>query len=377
MKPPVIWPFVPPVTGANGIASAVNSNLFDPSGNFFSRPRSNSAAKRMRVSDGEQSPYDITRDYPPLTAPPPLTLDVAGVRALMVDASSKVTAVKTALDDPTVSELNRTVASLNLSLFSVIEALIEKIIIPSAQSPSIGINLAPPPTPPKPAPGKKELHDAFALADRTAILFDIDLGPSSSGNRPGLSRSLAAGIRASALAAAESDGKDMAEAVRVAGDALSCASDVSFLGQASRPYKNNRDEKDPKNGSYHTMPVKLLFDDRQQRIYFEQTMRDSCKLRASISLPPFLLKEKTAFDKALREKYPDFMIMVRPDPVRAVLTAVKKRDFSGRWVPCGDIWDVPPSAVFAGRDDPAAGRLRETPEVGAVDPSGESPSMEC
>jgi hypothetical protein len=66
----------------------------------------------------------------------------------MVDASSKVTAVKTALDDPSVSEVNRSVASLNLSLFSVIEALIEKIIIPSAQSPSVGMNLSPPPPPP-------------------------------------------------------------------------------------------------------------------------------------------------------------------------------------------------------------------------------------
>jgi hypothetical protein len=290
----------------------------------------------------------------------------------MVDASSKVAAVKTALDDPSVSEVNRSVASLNLSLFSVIEALIEKIIIPSAQSPAVGMNLSPPAPPPKPAPGKRELDEAFALADRSAILFDLDLGPSSSGNRPGLSRSLAAGIRAAALATAESEGKDMAEAVRIAGDALSCASDVTFLGQASRPYKNNRDEKDPKNNTYHTMPVKLLFEDRQQRIYFEQTMRSTCKLRASISLPPFLQKEKTAFDKLLREKYPDFMIMVRPDPSRAVLTAVKKQDRSGKWLPCPDIWDIPPGAVFAGRDDPASGRLRYIPEAEETDPSGES-----
>ncbi len=65
MKPPVIWPFVSLVTGANGIASAVNSNLFDPSGNFSSRPQSNSTAKRMCVSDGKQSPFDITCDFPP------------------------------------------------------------------------------------------------------------------------------------------------------------------------------------------------------------------------------------------------------------------------------------------------------------------------
>jgi hypothetical protein len=87
--------------------------------------------------------------FPLSLRPPPLTLDVAGVRALMVDASSKVTAVKTALDDPSVSEVNRSVASRNLSLFSVIEALIEKIIIPSAQSPSVGMNLSPPPPPPQ------------------------------------------------------------------------------------------------------------------------------------------------------------------------------------------------------------------------------------
>jgi hypothetical protein len=33
--------------------------------------------------------------------------------------------------------------------------------------------------------------------------------------------------------------------------------------------------------------------------------------------------------------------------------------------------------VFAGRDDPAAGRLRDAPEVAVeVDPSGETVSME-
>jgi hypothetical protein len=370
MKPPVIWPFVPPVTGSNGIASAVNSNRYDPSGNFSSRPRSNSAAKRMRVSDGEQSPYDLTRDYPPLTAPPPLTFDIAGVRSLMVDASSKVKAVQEAMKDSSVSEANKSIGLLNLSLFSVLEALIEKVIIPSASNPNSGIALSvPPPAPPKPAAGSRELREAFAAADRTAILFDLDLGGESVGNRHSLSRSLAAGIRAAALTAAEADGKDMAEAVRRAGDALSCASDVVFLGQASRPYKNNRDENDPKNNTFHTMPVKLEFEDRQQRIYFEQSMRSCCKLRASISLPPFLQKERTAFDAAMRELYPGYMIMVRPDASRCVLTAVRKKDQSGtKWTPCPEIWTIPPRAVFADRDAPACGEFQRIPESTTVEP---------
>jgi hypothetical protein len=157
----------------------------------------------------------------------------------------------------------------------------------------------------------------------------------------------------------------MAEAVRRAGDALSCACDVAFLGQASRPYKNNRNSDDPKIGSYHTMPVKLEFEDRQQRIYFEQRMRENCKLRASVSFPPFMQKEKVAFDKAMRELYPDYMIMVRPDPAKCVLTAVRKKDKAGKWTPCPEHWTIPPRAVFADRDDAACGTI-----VGAHSESG-------
>jgi hypothetical protein len=313
-----------------------------------------------------------------------LTFDIAGVRSLMVEASSKVKDVKEAMTAPDISETNKTIASLNLSLFSVLEALIEKVIIPSASNPASGIALAvPPPAPPKPAAGAKELREAFAVADRTAILFDLNLGGESVGNRQCLSRSLAAGIRAAALSTAESEGKDMAESVRRAGDALSCASDVVFLGQASRPYKNNRDENDPKNSTFHTMPVKLEFEDRQQRVYFEQSMRSCCKLRASISLPPFLQKERTAFDSAMRQLYPGYMIMVRPDAARCVLTAVRKKDLSGtRWTPCPEIWTIPPRAVFADRDEPACGDFLCAPEtVSAVkEPEGnqgaETPAME-
>jgi hypothetical protein len=247
-----------------------------------------------------------------------------------------------------------------------LEALIEKVVIPQANNSNVSNA---PPTPPKPLPGTKELKEAFITADRSAIIFYLDLGPSQVGNRQTLARSLAAGIRAAALTAAEESGGDQAEAVRAAGDALSCAGDVTFLGQATRPYKNGRDSKDPKNGSYHTMPVKFEFEDRQQRIYFEQTMR-KCKLRASISLPPFMQKERTAFDKALRDRYPDHLIMVRPDPDRVALIAFKKIDKAPKWEECSEIWIIPPSAVFAGRDDPPIGDFRPVPEVTMEDVDG-------
>lgn len=368
MKPPVIWPFIPPVTGAGGGAGSVNANMYDQSRNFPNRPRAFSNAKRPRSDlSGEQSPFDLTRDYPPLTNPPPLALDIPAVRSLMVEASSKLADIKSIIEHPKASEMNKKMANFNLALFAVIESLVEKVIIPSASNLANGP--PGPPTPPKPAAGSGELREAFALADRTAILFDLDMGPAPVGNRQSLSRSLAAGIRAAALSAAGDSETDQIEAVRAAGDALSCAGDVAYLGQASRSFSNPRNQSDPKNGTYCTIPVKLEFEDRQQRIYFEQTMR-KINLRASQSLPPFLQKERTAFDAALREKYPESMIMIRPDPDRAVLTAFRKQEKTDRWTQCSDVWSVPPRAVFAGRDDPAYGNLMSPPNI--TDPSGAS-----
>jgi hypothetical protein len=292
----------------------------------------------------------------------------------MVEASAKVAEVKLILDHPKLSDANRKLANCNLSMFAVIEALIEKVIIPSANNLTNGTP-HPPRAPPKPdSAGSKELRDAFALADRTAILFDIDLGPAPVGNRQTLSRSLAAGIRASALSNAGESVTDQTEAVRAAGDALSCAGDVAFLGQSSRPFSNPRDESDPKNGTFCTMPVKLEFEDRQQRIYFEQTMR-KCDLRSSQSLPAFLQKERTAFDSALRAKYKDDMIMICPDPARCVLTAFRKRDRKDKWLDCDEFWIVPPRAVFSKRDDPPSGNICSPPALGETGPE-DDPRME-
>jgi hypothetical protein len=84
-------------------------------------------------------------------------------------------------------------------------------------------------------------------------------------------------------------------------------------------------------------------------------------------------KERTAFDSALRKQYPDHLIMVRPDPDRVALIAFKKKDKEPKWVECSEIWIIPPSAVFAARDDPPVGGFRPVPDVTmeAVDGSEE------
>ena len=63
MKPIPMAAFIPPVTGVFGLASNVVANAFDASGQFRNRMGS---FKRRRADGGDsQSPFDLTRDFPP------------------------------------------------------------------------------------------------------------------------------------------------------------------------------------------------------------------------------------------------------------------------------------------------------------------------
>ena len=140
MKPIPLGSFVPPVTGTNGRPGAVASNLYDVSGNFRDRTGS---FKRRRTGDERDldDRFDITRNYPPLCHPPKPNFDVDSIQALMVDASSKAEAIKARYEDPNMDPVTKDFAVFNLSLFALLTAVVEKAVMPLANSP--------PPPPPR------------------------------------------------------------------------------------------------------------------------------------------------------------------------------------------------------------------------------------
>ncbi len=66
---------------------------------------------------------------------------------------------------------------------------------------------------------------------------------------------------------AEAGGRDPVEAIRLVADAVSCVTDIAFLGQATKKFENKFNKNDTRIGSFCTMPVKLTFPDRSSRIY--------------------------------------------------------------------------------------------------------------
>ena len=242
---------------------------------------------------------------------------------------------------------------MNLALLAIVTSLLEDGLAPmvacaktSAGQPK-GPGQGPPPSSQNPI-GLKELREGLEKAEKECILFDADLGAAPVANRAALARGLSAGIHKAVTARAAGGEAEVAEAVRVADDALSCVSDMDFLGTKSIPFVSKRDAADPRNKSFCTMPVKLSFEDRSARINFERTAKSHMGLRAVMSLPQPIRVEQAAFLTALKQRYKDEIITVRPESASLSLIAFRKRDGERGWTRCVETLRLLPGTLLPG-----------------------------
>jgi hypothetical protein len=333
MPKPVLLSFIPPVT-IGGISSPVVANLFDASGNFRQRQGS---FKRPRVEAGGDGPrdsaYDLSRDAAPAVLPSQLKLDTSKIRGLMVKANEAASAIRTRISDSSAPPEFVELAMSSIALLDLVNAVVEEGILPlssSAASPSFAAvagsrpnNI---PVKPRPEQGTAELRAALVAAEKTAVIFDADLGPSPVANRTALNNALSADLKAATQKVADDTGADIVEGIRVVNDALSCADNVEFLGQTTARKIDKRDPANPITLPYCTMPVKLDFPDRNTRIHFERTIRKHCNLKASISLPAPIRKYQGMYLQALKECHRGKFVMVRPDVATLSLVAFIKGD---------------------------------------------------
>jgi hypothetical protein len=351
--------FIPPVTGVNGLLAPV-ANSYDTSGNFSGRPRIGSASKKRRIGEMDDM-FDLSQRYPPLTLPGRPELDLKEIKTLMVTAAAAGDEVRPLLEAEDVDPKIKAFGSLSLALLQVISAIVENGLVPlagnsgrtgsgttngSGSGPN-GRNSAPAPPPKTPAPGRKELRDALEKADTESILFDADLGKYPSGNRAGLANNFSEGLRKLAIAKATETASDPGEAVRAMNDALGCVNDMDFIGIRSEPIRIREHGNQPVKDC-HTMPVKLRFEDKSSRLHFERTIKGVCGLRAAMSLPKPIREEQAVLGKALRDRYPGFIVTVRPDPETLHWTAFRKINGEGKWTQCPETVPIPNGILLPG-----------------------------
>jgi uncharacterized short protein YbdD (DUF466 family) len=264
-----------------------------------------------------------------------------------------------------------------MTLLDLVSAVVEEGILPlSSPAPASfavvagSVPAAPSiPSRPRVEPGTAELKAALAAADKTAVVFDADLGTSPVANRATLNGAFTAGLKAATLKVAAEAGGDANEAIRVVNDALSSADNVDFMGQTSSKRIDKRDPANPIMMPFCSMPLKLGFPDRNTRIHFERTLRKHCNLKATISLPTTIRKYQSLYLNAMREHHPGKAVMVRPDTASMSLITLTKEEGGGAWLRCPGGHPIPrgimlPSYTLPNRIDIP---MVEVPELGDND----------
>ena len=198
---------IPPVTfGASGPVA----NLFDKTGRF---PRARTGSfKRPRTDDDPDNFFNLSLNYPQLTLPPPPSIDLENVKSLLIDNSKmamQIAAMAASNDcDPSVKVL----ADAWTVLFKLVEATLEKGVLPMGDPSFLaatGRNACPPPPPPLPKPVDtgRALRAALECADKQLVLFDADLGPNQIANKNAMSVAFSTTVKALTLANAEKAGR--------------------------------------------------------------------------------------------------------------------------------------------------------------------------
>jgi hypothetical protein len=258
----------------------------------------------------------------------------------------------------------RELAGFSIALLELVNAVVEEGILPVASSPPASfasVASAPSgptqnPTRPRVEPGTAELKAALATAEKTAVVFDADLGRSPVANRTTLNGAFAARLKAATMKVADESGKDANECIRIVNDSLSCADNLDFIGQTSVRKIDNRDTANPITSPFCTMPIKLDFPDRHTRIHFERTLRKHCGMKASMSLPFQIRRYQSLFLKAMKDRYAGRVVTVRPDTPTLSLVAFMKNEEGGGWSKCRESVLIPrgimlPNFVIPNRVD--------------------------
>jgi hypothetical protein len=131
---------------------------------------------------------------------------------------------------------------------------------------------------------RRRIRQAINKAEKSSVLFGIDMGDVPTINKETLARKLTIDLHKKAKKGAPESKYSEKQVEEMTDDLLTCAS-LDFLGSGTKIYKNKYNDKDTNNGKFCTMPVKMMFKDKKERILAEQHLRKVCSVKCSTPYP--------------------------------------------------------------------------------------------
>jgi hypothetical protein len=182
----------------------------------------------------------------------------------------------------------------------------------------------------------RKVKQALRDAEKKTLLFNLNLGDVPTMNKDNLSSKVTLAL---CKTAKETDHGLSPKAVdETLDDVLSC-SRLEFLGSGSRTFYNRNNDKDPRNGKMCTVPVRLDFKTKENRIQAEANLRKICKVSCSVPYPKRLrtiMNQIVADGKKEHEKK---FIRIRVDIDN--LTVEGHARYENEWVDLGRKQAIP------------------------------------
>jgi hypothetical protein len=184
---------------------------------------------------------------------------------------------------------------------------------------------------------KKRIRQAINKAEKASLLMGLDLGEVPTMNKETLARKVTIDLHKKGKNGAGGAGYSDKQVETVTDDLLTCAN-LEFLGSATQRYNNRFNSEDPNNGKYCTVPVKMVFKSKKERIQAEQHLRKVCNVKCSTPYPKRLRSMIADLVKEAKAKKDCFILAkVHVDS----LTISAHGSVNNRWEDLGISKEIP------------------------------------
>jgi hypothetical protein len=198
-------------------------------------------------------------------------------------------------------------------------------------------------------PKVKKFKDAIREAEKSTLIFNLNLGKVPVINQDTLSTRVTVALTEMAATEENRQGKTPSTVtVNMIDDVLSVAKGMKFYGKATKSFRST---KDPRSGSFCTIPVRYDFSDVDTRIFAENTLKEKCKVQCSTPYPTVVRECIKQLVDSTKRDFPDNFVRVSVDTNNMCFKVYRRKmvdkDYKGRkeWFTVDDRIPIPPEAL--------------------------------
>jgi hypothetical protein len=198
---------------------------------------------------------------------------------------------------------------------------------------------------------RKKFGQEVRDAEKSTLIFRTHMGSTPIMNPETMKRKFTENVIANAASVeGREDGRPSPAVAEQLDDALDMVTKMEFFGKQTKKSKNRLGEED----DFCTIPVKLVFKDKETREAADGRLRKLCKMGGTVPYHRTLRNViNTTLDEA-KKKYPRSFIQVKVDVENFQLKISRLED--GTWRNNVELVDLPDSVLDLSRTGPIVRR---------------------